>query len=96
MNKIGFVIPGQKVEKSKKRAAPRVQEPQSLLDLRRKIAQMTVYMCSSSFSRMRRGQRLLMLEEYNQAVVLEMEFGAAVAGAGGVREFAAELHEVAD
>jgi hypothetical protein len=90
MNKIGFVIPGQRPEKSKRRAQQPV--PASLDNLRRKIAQFMLYICSTEFARMRKKDKMEKLLEYNQMCMLEIEYVAAVSG-GGVREVASVAND---
>jgi hypothetical protein len=90
MNKIGFVIPGQRPEKSKRRAQQPV--PASLDNLRRKIAQFMLYICSTEFARMRKKDKMEKLLEYNQMCMLEIEYAAAVSG-GGVREVASVAND---
>ena len=80
-NKIGYVVPGTNWEPEPAEVR-QVAAPDSLLELRKKIAQLTVFFSTARFAKMKKSERLEMTLDYNQMVVLETEFSAACAGQG--------------
>ena len=81
MSKIGYVVPGTNWEPEPAESR-QVAAPESLLELRKRIAQMTVFFSTARFAKMRKTERLEMTMDYNQMVVLETEFSAALSGQG--------------
>lgn len=60
--------------------------PPQLLELRRKIAQLTIFMSTTAFSKMKKGEKLELIMEYAELNSIESGYTAAVLAATGAGE----------